>query len=246
MSATKVTDLGTILGVWAHPDDETWACAGVMAAAIDNGQKVACVTATKGGAGKTADQKKWPKEHLNQIRETELAEALSIIGVHELYWLGHKDGQLAKVDKQQAVAKLAKIIDKICPDTILTFEPRGITGHDDHKVVCAWACAAARQSTCHPKIYGACETKERFETIGAACNDSFNIYFNTAKPFVSAQKDGDLVLELSRSQAKQKMAALQAHASQTDQFFNSRLGKKYIKKLCAVECFIKLEQLKNS
>ena len=50
-------DLGTILGVWAHPDDEGYLSAGIMAQAMRNGQRVVCVTATRGEA---ADPEQWP------------------------------------------------------------------------------------------------------------------------------------------------------------------------------------------
>ena len=33
MTATDIPDLGTILSVWAHPDDESYCCAGLMATA---------------------------------------------------------------------------------------------------------------------------------------------------------------------------------------------------------------------
>ena len=32
-------DLGTVLSVWAHPDDETYLAAGVMGAAADGGSR---------------------------------------------------------------------------------------------------------------------------------------------------------------------------------------------------------------
>ena len=44
-------ELGTILGVWAHPDDETYLCAGLMASAARAGSRVVCVTATRGELG---------------------------------------------------------------------------------------------------------------------------------------------------------------------------------------------------
>src|SRR3990170_5660884 len=43
--------LGTILGVWAHPDDETYLCGGLMARAVRAGDRVVCITATRGGLG---------------------------------------------------------------------------------------------------------------------------------------------------------------------------------------------------
>src|SRR4249919_2707816 len=50
---------GTILSVWAHPDDETYLAAGLMAAAVQAGQRVVCVTATRGELGST-DPDRWP------------------------------------------------------------------------------------------------------------------------------------------------------------------------------------------
>ena len=45
---TSRPDLGTVLSVWAHPDDESYCCAGLMADAVAHGQRVTCVTATRG------------------------------------------------------------------------------------------------------------------------------------------------------------------------------------------------------
>ena len=44
-----VSALGTVLGIWAHPDDEVYLSGGLMAMARDRGQRVVCVTATLGG-----------------------------------------------------------------------------------------------------------------------------------------------------------------------------------------------------
>ena len=51
--------LGTILGVWAHPDDETWLSAVHMMRAVRAGDRVVCVTATRGELGST-DPERWP------------------------------------------------------------------------------------------------------------------------------------------------------------------------------------------
>lgn len=240
MKKTTVADLGTILGIWAHPDDETWMSAGVMAAAIANGQKVVCLTATKGDAGQSADQSKWSTTKMSQIRETEIGNALSIIGVHELHWLNYKDGQLAEVDKKKAVNRLVRLLNRLRPDTVLTFEPKGLTGHKDHKTISSWAVAAAKVANYQPTVYGACETTERYNKSGKACSQKMNIYFATKQPFTVKEAEADLCLHLSRSQAKQKLEALKAHGSQTAGFFNSPVGRKYMKQLSKTECFVKL------
>src|SRR3712207_8836986 len=43
-SASVVAELGTVLGIWAHPDDEAYLSGGLMALARDGGSRVACVT----------------------------------------------------------------------------------------------------------------------------------------------------------------------------------------------------------
>ncbi len=55
--------LGTVLSVWAHPDDETYLAGGVMASCVAAGQRVVCVSATAGEHG-TADPVAWPPERL--------------------------------------------------------------------------------------------------------------------------------------------------------------------------------------
>ena len=83
-------ELGTILGVWAHPDDETYLSAGLMAAAVDAGSRVVCITATRGEGG-SMDEEQWPPESMGQVREQELIRSLAAIGVTEHHWLDLPD-----------------------------------------------------------------------------------------------------------------------------------------------------------
>src|SRR4051795_8775747 len=67
---TNAVDLGTVLGIWAHPDDEASLSAGLMPAASDAGQRVVCVTATLGEHG-TDDPQRWPPPRLARVRTHE-------------------------------------------------------------------------------------------------------------------------------------------------------------------------------
>jgi LmbE family N-acetylglucosaminyl deacetylase len=69
-------ELGTILSVWAHPDDESFAAGGLLAAASDAGSRIVCLTATRGELG-TADPEHWPRSRLAQTRSRELSAALA-------------------------------------------------------------------------------------------------------------------------------------------------------------------------
>ena len=139
-------DLGTVLSVWAHPDDETYLCGGVMAAAVRRGNRVVCVTATRGELGST-DEERWPPgPALAEVRTRELAASLAELGITEHVWLDYPDGGCADADADEAVARLRAIVDDVAPDTVLTFGPDGMTGHSDHITVGQWITEAVRGS----------------------------------------------------------------------------------------------------
>ena len=79
MVMQDVSELGTILSIWAHPDDEAYLCGGIMAMATAAASRVVCVTATRGELGVT-DPVRWPPEQLAAIREAEMAECMRILG----------------------------------------------------------------------------------------------------------------------------------------------------------------------
>jgi LmbE family N-acetylglucosaminyl deacetylase len=142
VSELSVSDLGTILSLWAHPDDEGYGCGAIMARAAANGQRVVCATATRGEKGST-DESRWPNgPELAAVRTAELAATLDILGVTEHRWLDYPDGGCADIDQAEAVDRVRTIIDEIKPDTILTFGPDGGTFHPDHMAVSRWASAA--------------------------------------------------------------------------------------------------------
>ena len=97
ITSTDVAELGTILGIWAHPDDEAYLSGGLMAMARDNGQRVVCVTATRGELG-TPDPVAWPPDRLAAERTREMARCLAVLGVREHHWLGYRDGECAAAD----------------------------------------------------------------------------------------------------------------------------------------------------
>jgi len=136
---------GPILGTWAHPDDEAFLSAGLMADAIGAGQRVVCVTATRGELG-VQDPDRWPPEKLAEIREAELQESLRILGVTEHRWLDYLDGSCHLVDEEEATSRLAEIIEEVKPQNVLTFGPDGMTAHQDHMAVSRWTTLAFERS----------------------------------------------------------------------------------------------------
>lgn len=234
VSADDVRQLGTILCVWAHPDDETFSCAGIMAAAVRNGQKVACLTATRGEKG-IQDPTRWPAERLGEIRAAEMAEALHCIGCQNHHWLGYADGACDQVSDTDGVQKISHFIDTYKPDTILTFGPDGMTGHPDHQAVSRWATQAAVGKA---QVFYSVEEQQVYDDYLREIDKRFNVYFNIDKPPLRDAADCDIALKLDPELCKIKEAAFRAMPSQYDSFF-ATLTPEQIQAITCVECFVK-------
>lgn len=211
MTAPDIRALGTILGVWAHPDDEAYLSGGLMALARDAGSRVVCVTATRGERG-TPDPDSWPPNRLAAERTTELARCLDILGVTEHHWLGYRDGECAAAEPP--VDRLCELIDDVHPDTVLTFGPDGITGHPDHQAVGGWVAAAfdlaSRPGT---RLLHSAVSARRIPRWSAV-DDSLGVYL-PGYPVPVPDDTLALDLVLDGDSAARKVRALAAQQTQT-------------------------------
>jgi LmbE family N-acetylglucosaminyl deacetylase len=214
MTTLTPTDLGTILGIWAHPDDEAYLSAGLMAMANDAGQRVVTVTATRGEAG-TDDPGTWPPRRLGRLREAELHASLAALGVTEHHFLDYVDGTLTDVDQVEAVGRLATLVHDVQPDTIVTFGPEGLTGHTDHRRISSWATAARELAAPSARLLYATTTAAHHEQWQAEVYDRFDVYFTPDVPVFTSPERVALQLRLDGPLADRKLVALRAQASQT-------------------------------
>ena len=201
---------GTLLGVWAHPDDEVYLSAGLMAAARRRGERVVVVTATAGEHG-TSDPARWPPQRLGRRRELELRTSLGVLGVHELQLLGHPDGGCSQLD---GTARIVEIIDDVRPDTIVTFGPEGMTGHPDHRAVSRWTTDAWQAAGRSARLWYATLTPA-FHTAWGAINEQVGLWTDVERPPCTDEVDLAHTVRLEGRLLDLKVAALRAHASQT-------------------------------
>jgi LmbE family N-acetylglucosaminyl deacetylase len=208
-----ISELGTILGVWAHPDDEAYLSGGLMAMARDAGSRVVCVTATRGELG-TPDPVTWPPDRLAAERTGELARCLEILGVTEHHWLGYRDGGCPQADPSEAVTRLCELIEEVRPDTVLTFGPDGITGHPDHQTISAWTTKAFdRAAPPGARLLYAALAEPRVRRW-KSLSDSLDIYL-PGYPVVTPVDRLAVDLELDPLTAARKVEALAAQTTQT-------------------------------
>ena len=222
------------MSVWAHPDDETFTCGGLMAMAVENGQSVICVTATRGEAG-VQDESRWPAKKLGSIREFELKLALKELGITKHHWLNYNDGHCKDIPEQKATDKLLELIEKYRPNTILTFGPEGLTGHPDHQTISNWVdCATQGKSI---QVYHAVEELESYEKFLRNADKKFNIYFNIDKPPVKNIVDCEIGINLDNKILAKKIKALHAMPSQTEALL-SNISKENLELMFRCECFV--------
>jgi LmbE family N-acetylglucosaminyl deacetylase len=206
---------GPVLGVWAHPDDETYLSAGVMAAAVMAGSRVVCVTATRGEEG-SFDEVRWPTSELGRVREAELMASLAVLGVTEHVWLDYHDGTCDRVGLTEGAGRVEDIMRAVRPETVLTFGPDGMTGHADHKAVCAWTTEAfTRAAPDGARLHFATTIAEWAAEFVPEMN-RFNVFMEPGTPPVTPREELSVDLELTEELLALKLRAIEAHVSQVE------------------------------
>ncbi len=230
-----VSELGTVLGVWAHPDDETYLSAGLMAQAVRDGHRVVCVTATRGEEG-SWDEERWPTAEMGRVREAELMASLEVLGVTEHHWLDYYDGTCAGVDRSEAVGKVLAIMREVQPSSVFTFGPDGMTGHADHKAVSAWTGEAfAAAAPPQARLFHATETPEWAETFVPVMN-RFNVFMEPGTPPVTPREQLAIDFALPADILERKLLAIEAHVSQVEGMMNA-FGRNYFRDAMKEEYF---------
>jgi N-acetyl-1-D-myo-inositol-2-amino-2-deoxy-alpha-D-glucopyranoside deacetylase len=123
----------TILGVFAHPDDEALACGGTLARLAGAGAHVVILCASRGELGSVSNPSFVPGGDVGAARVGELAAAARELGAAEVIQLEHGDGMLKWADALDR--DLAEEVARHRPDAVITFDSDGLYWHADHVAV---------------------------------------------------------------------------------------------------------------
>jgi LmbE family N-acetylglucosaminyl deacetylase len=222
-----VEELGTVLGVWAHPEDEAYLSAGLMARARAAGQQVVVATATDGagdlpGAG--------------SLRRDELARSLSALGVTDVRWLGFPGGRCADVDPASGEAAVRRLLQEVRPDTVLSFGAGGVTGQADESAVAGWVAQAWRADGGRCRLLQATLTEGFHRRWGRLCVRT-GVWAPDAVPPAAPDSDVALRVAVHGHAGHRKLAALRAHGSQTARL-RAALGDETLLNWWAEETFV--------
>lgn len=148
-----------ILVVVAHPDDVDFGSAGTVAYWTDAGADVSYCIITDGAAGAAGEDV--DLEGLPARRQMEQRKAAAEVGVSNVSFLGHPDGQLMVTYELRR--QLSRIIRQVRPDRVLCQSPernwdRIRASHPDHLAAGEATLQAvypdARNPYAHPELLG--------------------------------------------------------------------------------------------
>lgn len=232
-----------LLLVHAHPDDETINNGATMAMYADMGYGVTLVTCTRGEEGEVlvpelehlASAK---DDNLGKHRESELADAMAILGVKDHRFLGapkkqYRDSGMIgtepnarkdnfwNADIDEAAEHLVEIILETAPHVMVTYDEFGGYGHPDHIQAHRVAMRAAELARTRgwniQKIYWNTIPISVIESGIEAMRGTGSAFFGVekAEDFPFAQPD-ELVTTVIDGEkfAARKMDAMKAHPTQ--------------------------------
>lgn len=136
-----------VLAFGAHPDDLDFGAAGAVAALTASGAEVQYCIMTDGDAGGFDDRD--PVETA-RLRHEEQKQAAARVGVHQVHFLGERDGFLES--SHEVMRKVVRLIRQVQPTIVLAMHPernwdRLQRSHPDHL-----ACGEAVTRAIYPAV----------------------------------------------------------------------------------------------
>jgi LmbE family N-acetylglucosaminyl deacetylase len=132
-----------LLAVFAHPDDESFGPGGTLALYARRGVDVHLVCATRGEVGEAPPG--WNGfSSVGAMRESELRCAAGILGLAGVHFLGYRDSgmpgssdnehpqALAAAPVAEVARPILRLIRRLRPQVVITFDPIGGYRHPDH------------------------------------------------------------------------------------------------------------------
>ncbi len=195
----------------AHPDDAEFTVAGTVAAWARAGCRVVYVVCTDGDAG--SHEPGMTREKLAAIRRSEQRAACAILGVHEIEFLGYRDGELQPTLELRR--DLVRIIRRHKPEVVITGDPTAYLlgdhyiNHPDHRAAAQAAVDAVAPASAMPLLWPEAGPPHRVHQIYIHGNENPNRWVDVSETI------------------EQKIAALKQHVSQMGSWDPSDMIKEW-------------------
>lgn len=120
-----------VLGLFPHPDDESYAAGAFLAQCAQAGLDVRVVCATRGEAGSDRRAPRTPAE-LARVRSAEVRDACAALGVRLDGFLELPDGRLAEIGDARLDLAIEPFLAAFRPHVVITLGEDGVYGSLDH------------------------------------------------------------------------------------------------------------------
>jgi LmbE family N-acetylglucosaminyl deacetylase len=156
-----------IMGVFAHPDDETGMAATLACYALGQTSVVANIYCTRGEGGGNMVGTQWGAT-LGTLREAELRDCLSTLGIRYCYFLDQLDwaytesaaATLRKWGHEQTLERLVRLVRALQPEVIVTMNPAPTPGQHGHHQAAGVLATEAFTAAADPKRFPLQLTRE--------------------------------------------------------------------------------------
>jgi LmbE family N-acetylglucosaminyl deacetylase len=162
-----------VVGIFAHPDDESFGPSGTLAKFAKEGRDVYIICVTRGDAGENHSN---DHRDLADIREAELKNSAKVLGIKEVLFLDFKDGTLSNNLYHKVADILKSLLENLQPEIVITLEPHGISGHLDHIAVSFITTFVFQKLQFVKELWYFCLTEEIRKIVTKNLGDYF-IYF---------------------------------------------------------------------
>jgi LmbE family N-acetylglucosaminyl deacetylase len=192
-----------ILVVTAHPDDVDFGAAGTVAGWVDSGIAVTYCICTDGQAG--GSDRSVSRTDMAALRRDEQRAAAAAVGVKDVRFLGHMDGELYPTHELRR--DISRVIRDVRPQRVLTQSPerwweRPGASHPDHRAAGDATMDAVYPDARNPFAHPSLLQDEGLEP------------WSVPEVWLMASPRADHVVDVTDA-LDRKVAALRAHASQT-------------------------------
>jgi LmbE family N-acetylglucosaminyl deacetylase len=207
----------TIVAVFAHPDDETFGPGATLhKLAQNNDVYIICATCGEAGDGCETDSGRTVAD----IRTEELQNAAQVLGVKNVFFLGFIDGTLNNKQYHTVADAVRKKLEELQPNIVITFEPKGVSGHIDHMAMSAIVTFVARDLPSVQEVWYYGNIKEK-----SASRRDYFIYF----PPGYEREEFDEIVDIS-DVWDVKVRAMEQHKSQNKDMQNILESAKHFPK----------------
>ncbi len=245
----------TLMAVHAHPDDEVLGTGGVFVRYAEEGVRTVLVTCTNGeqGDGPGGVKPGEPGHNAADVVATRLAElrkSVAYLEVSDVELLGYRDsgmvgwaanadlGVFCNVPLAEPAERISVLMRKYRPQVVVTYDANGNYGHPDHIQAHRAAVAAAEATGIPAKFYYSAVPKSAFARLRDALVTSGANIEELDIPDDFGTPDEEITTEIDVSAyVERKREALEAHGSQTENSFFTRLPDDVVTLALSYESF---------